>query len=245
MHCIVYPIPSVLVHIMSLPYTHLAVATALSSQLPIRHTKEYFIGALIPDIRYFADVPRERTHFSADLIPSYIDQASSSFLLGYMVHLLLDEVWPTLEEQYRDHFPSFVRGNLSGNRCQIAYEVYCLKQQPIQLKLSPTHNQMLEELGVSAENVCLAAEVMQEYLDTPSLTTAFGIAKRAGVFPAHRLDDVASIVHSIERYRPLNWLVGRLVHRPSEMLFPQLLDKIQQRVKEIGLPVGTMEPTLG
>ena len=41
---------------MSLPYTHLAVASALFPDLPIQSPNEYFIGALIPDIRYFADV---------------------------------------------------------------------------------------------------------------------------------------------------------------------------------------------
>ncbi|MGB1249625.1 MAG: hypothetical protein ACPG8W_03265 [Candidatus Promineifilaceae bacterium] len=211
--------------------------------MSIQKPNDYFIGALIPDIRYFADVPREQTHFSADLIPTYAGQASASFLTGYMVHLLLDEVWPTLESQYRDDFPSAVRNKLGGNRCQIAYEVFCLAQQPIQLELSPLHNPMLMGLGISAENVCLAAEVMQEYLDTPSLTTAFGIAKRAGVFPAHRLDDVASIVNSIERYRLLKWIVARIVRKPSATLFPQLLTNIQTRVNEIGLNNKTADLT--
>ena len=158
-----------------------------------------------------------------------------------MVHLLLDEVWPTLESQYRHDFSSVVRNKLSGNRCQIAYEVYCLAQRPIRLELSPMHNPMLAGLGISAENVHLAAEVMQEYLDTPSLTTAFGIAKRAGVFPPHRLNDVASIVNSIERYRLLKWTVARIVRKPSAVLFPQLIAEIKTRVNAIGLIPESVE----
>lgn len=230
---------------MSLPYTHLAIASALLPYLSIKQPNDYFIGALIPDIRYFADVPRETTHFSADLIPDYADKASDSFLIGYMVHLLLDEVWPMLEAEYREQFPSFVRNKLSGNRCQIAYEVYCLDQYALQLELRPIHNEMLDELGVSTENVQLAAKVMQEYLDTPSLATAFGIAKRAGVFPAHRLDDVSSIVHSIERYQILKWIVARLVRRPSSNLVPQLVEGIQTRIGDIGFVVNVAEPVFG
>ncbi len=75
--------------------------------------------------------------------------------------------------------------------------------------------------------------------------TAFGIAKRAGVFPAHRLDDVSSIVHSIERYQILKWIVARLVRRPSSNLVPQLVEGIQTRIGDIGFVVNVAEPVFG
>ena len=48
----------------------------------------------MPDIRYFTRQPREKYHFPAERLEPYRHtDTSADYLLGYKVHLLIDEVW--------------------------------------------------------------------------------------------------------------------------------------------------------
>jgi hypothetical protein len=72
--------------------THIYIAQRLESDLNVEDPEKYYLGSSIPDVRYFAGIPREQTHFPRKRIRSVFGgKADISFLKGYDVHLGLDE----------------------------------------------------------------------------------------------------------------------------------------------------------
>ena len=101
---------------MPMPYSHyvLAQEVAKEGNLPIKNQAEYLVGAFMPDIRYFTQQPRETYHFPVErLEPYHHKDTSADYLLGYKVHLLIDEVWeyPELKETYKKAFPPLIKSS--------------------------------------------------------------------------------------------------------------------------------------
>ena len=98
--------------------THIYLAHGVGSQLGWEYLQEnrgsYFLGCTAPDVRAMIKWPREKTHFvpldpgsvgagvrnMLDLYPELADHrrvspATRAFLLGYIGHLIADELWIT------------------------------------------------------------------------------------------------------------------------------------------------------
>lgn len=82
---------------------HLAIAKKILEQVKVKRPKDYFLGAIAPDISKQIGETKEKSHFlinTHDEIPNidlfikkYHDFKNNSFDLGYFTHLYADKIW--------------------------------------------------------------------------------------------------------------------------------------------------------
>lgn len=94
---------------------HLAVAKTLEQYFEISNKKDYYLGAIAPDISKQIGENKQKSHFlinTLDDIPNiemfinkYPNFKNNSFELGYFIHLYTDKIW----------FSKFISKLYSGN----------------------------------------------------------------------------------------------------------------------------------
>lgn len=82
---------------------HLAIAKELEKYLNISNKKDYYLGAIAPDLAKQINLNRNTSHFSYDnsqgipninlFIKKYPNFKQNSFTLGYFIHLYTDKIW--------------------------------------------------------------------------------------------------------------------------------------------------------
>jgi hypothetical protein len=221
---------------MSMPYSHFVLAERIAKEaaLPVSNKSEYYVGAFYPDIRYFTKQPREKYHFTVDKLEPFenSNDVSKDFLLGYRVHLIIDEVWeyPELKEAYKQAFPSFIRGRMTRGLQGLAFEMYCLEQSVEPIKLKPIENSLTRSLGVQTSEITFAVNSMQKYIDQHSLESAYVMAEEAQLFPPERLKTVRQVLGLMK-----NPLTGAMamgaVRGASKRIFPLVINKVKDRLE--------------
>lgn len=91
--------------IMSSPITHLVLAEKVFEKyFPSKNKAEFMIGTIFPDIRRFAKIDRNSTHFESMKIGSILNE--SSFMAGYHFHSVVDGLMKKfrLKEEYASLF---------------------------------------------------------------------------------------------------------------------------------------------
>ena len=93
---------------------HLAVAKVLEKHFTITNRKDYYLGAIAPDISKQIGKTKQESHFlyntkqNVPNIQMFIDKypnfKKNSFELGYYIHLITDKIW----------FDKFSIRNISG-----------------------------------------------------------------------------------------------------------------------------------
>jgi hypothetical protein len=226
---------------MPMPYSHVVLAEriARAAKQSIRDEAQYYAGAFYPDIRYYTKQPREKYHFALSKLEAYehTNEVSKDFLLGYKVHLLIDEVWeyPEIKADYKQAFPSLLRSRMTRGLQVLALEMYCHEQpiEPITLKL--VENKLTRELGVTTPETQRAVTSMQRYLDNPSLRAAYRMSEEANLLPPERLRTVGRVV-SIMNNPMTSALARRIVRRATGPTFSLIVEKI---VEQLALKTAT------
>ena len=151
------------------PYSHIVVASKLKSLVQPENLEEYYWGAVVPDIRYPAALQREKTHLS----PQRIFELSchyphlKSFLQGYLVHCLSDEI--ELRAIVLHHFPlSLFKSKIYHQRVAVMLELFYFEHETININVSGTHNEVLTELGLSESVSARFSQFVHEYIVSPS-----------------------------------------------------------------------------
>ena len=82
---------------------HLAIAKKIKDHVKVKREKDYYLGAIAPDISKQIGETKEKSHFllntynevpNIDLfIKKYHDFRNNSFDLGYFTHLYTDKLW--------------------------------------------------------------------------------------------------------------------------------------------------------
>jgi hypothetical protein len=221
---------------MPMPYSHFVLAERIAREaaLPLRDKAEYYVGAFYPDIRYFTKQPREKYHFEINKLEPFENSSdvSRDFLLGYKVHLLIDEVWeyPELKEAYKRAFPSFIRGRMTRGLQALALELYCLEQKIEPIKLKPVENSLTRSLGVQTSEITFAVNSMQKYIDQHSLESAYVMAEEAQLFPPERLKTVRQVLGLMKN--PLTSAMAMsAVRGASRSIFPLVITKVKERLE--------------
>jgi hypothetical protein len=150
------------------PYSHFAIAAQLEAELRPATPAHYYWGAVAVDIRVTAGLPRERTHLSPEKVLEFCVKYPSlkAFTQGYMVHILSDLVdvqalvnkRPLMRLILRKNGPKFAQNLL---------EEFYITRRKVQKPVTIQHNKMLNDLGISRENVTSEAEFMRPYLQEP------------------------------------------------------------------------------
>jgi hypothetical protein len=220
---------------MPMPYAHFVLAEKIAREanLPISDNSEYYVGAFYPDIRYFTNQPREKYHFSIDKLKPYelASNVPKDFLLGYKVHLLIDEIWeyPELKQMYYEAFPSLIRKRMTRGLQALAFEMYCLEQPIEPVKLKPVENTLTKDLGVQLSEITLAVNSMQKYINAHALESAYIMAEEAQLFPEARLKTVKGVLERMKN--PLVRMVASgVVKSASSPMLPRVVKEVVGRI---------------
>lgn len=109
---------------------HLAIAKKVQEQFPVQNQKDFYLGAIAPDISKQIGQSREESHFLINteedipniqlFIKRYPRFFQNSFDLGYFTHLFADKVW---NESF---LPRFMKENkiklLDGTEVEVSKE---------------------------------------------------------------------------------------------------------------------------
>lgn len=225
---------------MPMPYTHLAIAQSCLHQLAVADTSNFYLGAVLPDIRYFTKRPRSEYHFSIARLNALTQslQVPPAFVLGYGVHLLIDELWGTdaLRDAYKAQFPAFLRRRLKRKTLEVTLEMFCLACRPVTLQLALQENELTQALGVTAASALTAAvHSLQRYIDQRSLHVGLHIAEDSGLYPPERLAPLRYLCRVLD-YQLSGALVHLLIVPPSRAIAAQLVQGVLARVDELRLP---------
>ena len=237
---------------MPMPYSHYVLAQTIAKQgdLPVNDRVEYLVGAFMPDIRYFTQQPREKYHFPVEKLEPYVQtETSANYLLGYEVHLLIDEVWeyPELKKAYRDAFPPVIKRRMTRGLQALAFELYCLKQPVDIVALEPVENDLTRALDIPRSDVERAVTSMQRYLEQHDLAAALEMAKETKLFSEERLQTVERVVRAMENplVRPI---VYGVVTRASRNVFARVVTLVLNRLsndKKSKYALKSEQATLG
>ncbi len=220
---------------MPMPYSHVVLAEriARAANLSIIDKTEYYVGAFYPDIRYYTKQPREKYHFATSILEPYDNakDVSKDFLLGYKVHLLIDEVWeyPEIKAAYKQAFPSFIRSRMTRGLQVLALEMYCHEQAIESIKLKPIENKLTRELGVTTSETQRAVTSMQRYLDNPSLRAAYVMSEEAQLLPSERLKTVGKVVSSMNK-PVLGTLAKHSVREATRPIFSLMVKSVVEHL---------------
>ena len=166
------------------PYSHIFVASELETYINPDDSQEYFWGAIAPDIRYLVDgMRRSQTHISSEMILEYIGQYPQlkSFLQGYLVHCITDEI--DLPQIIQQKFPFYLlKKELSTQQCSVILELFNIeREKPIRKSLSGRYNPILNELGISEKQVAIFAQEINQYITSPSFAALITLFQNLGL----------------------------------------------------------------
>ncbi|MDD2753585.1 MAG: hypothetical protein PHT44_03180 [Candidatus Portnoybacteria bacterium] len=87
---------------MAAPITHIVLANKVFDKyFSGKDRKEFFVGTSFPDIRYYDNLDREKTHQDGKSIEEIAKE--DSFFAGAHFHSLLDERWGNFYRLLKDH----------------------------------------------------------------------------------------------------------------------------------------------
>lgn len=136
--------------------SHLYLAKETIKNFHITNDKEYYLGSIIPDIRYFADILRNETHFAINELNIKLRDVNSDFLSGYKVHLLSDKFIHEFElyKKIKDSFPLLFKWIVKPSIVNVLLDMYFLEKlkQEKKLEISNNYNQEFNNLGINKEN---------------------------------------------------------------------------------------------
>ena len=187
------------------PYSHIVVASKLESLVDPKDQHEYYWGAIAPDIRYLAAMQREQTHIPPETIIGFMSQYShlQSFLQGYLVHCLCDEI--ELKRVFFQHFPfSIFRRRMSHQQVAILLELYYFENEQVYRKLSESHNEVLSQLGLSETQSTKLSRTIHQYASSSSFESRItDLAGLLGLEHDRRIDKYMSAAKRFQNNRLL------------------------------------------
>jgi len=187
------------------PYSHIVIATKLETLVDPENAPEYYWGAIAPDIRYLAAMQRQQTHIPTERIFGFMSQYPhlKSFLQGYLVHCLCDEI--ELKRVFFQHFPfSILRSKMSRQQVAIILELYYFENERVNKKLSESHNEVLSELGLSETQSAKLSQTIYQYAISSSFESRItDLARFLGLENDSRIDKYMSAAKRFQN----NWLL--------------------------------------
>lgn len=163
-------------------YSHLFVASNLEKRLNPQSREDYYLGAVIPDIRYYCGLSRHNTHLPIEEIVEFgnLYPHLHSFVLGYLVHCGVDEL--VLTDIVLRRFPfSLIRNRLPPQFTPVLFEYYLLEKIPLQKRVSESSNEMLDDLGIDPTAVLFLSRQLNKFFSAPSCRSELNVAQNLGL----------------------------------------------------------------
>lgn len=233
---------------MPMAYSHISVAQGCLRELSVDNIADYYLGSFLPDMRYFTGKPRELYHFPIGNLKGFLDSpnASRSFITGYCVHLATDEIWRGggASKRYQDRFLAPIRKKLNHRSLEAAFEFYCLRSRPLDIRLQPNENAITESLGLTIDDIRRAVAAMQNYIDQRKLGVGLEIAQSIGQFSEDRLAQMRYLAQKIETSWPRRTLIASIVANPSQKAYHELVHEAAIEANKLINSSATREITV-
>jgi hypothetical protein len=202
------------------PYSHFAVASQLENDIHPKSADQYYWGALAPDIRLIAGFSHQRTHLPAEAIFMFLDKYPhlESFIQGYLVHCLTDDVEiGSLLRQRIDLLPYLK--SVSTQFIATIIELFYMDNYPVHQPVSADPNEMLNEIGILDQYIKAEFSILKPYLEKPGLESIYTYME-SGVNP--RLQNYTEEIKSIKNdplIKPLWFNLADLNRLNQQVLF--------------------------
>lgn len=163
------------------PYSHLVIAAELEKDIQPRQANEYYWGAVVPDIRYLADMQRDQTHLSAERILEYMNKYPDldSFIKGYLIHCLTDLVDLHALLNQRILFRPVLQ-SLPHQFMPVMLESYFIEHTKLDIQLSAKPNSVLNDLKINNEHISIFSRMINPFVTNPSFESALEFLKSLG-----------------------------------------------------------------
>ncbi len=187
------------------PYSHFVIASKLETSLHPDRADDYYWGAVAPDIRYLAQMRRSHTHLEKrqfmELDALYPNLRS--FLLGFQVHCLTDQVdfYPLIQQTFPlRQLKNFSSHDLSRQQMTILVELYYLQSMTTPCILSGRHNEILTELGIQPEQTREYHRAAQEYINSKSPDQLVMFLRKLGMVDDTRVSKYLQAYNSLRKH---------------------------------------------
>lgn len=163
------------------PYSHLVIAAELEKDIRPGQADEYYWGAIVPDIRYIADMRRDQTHLSSERILQYINKYPEldSFIKGYLVHCLTDFVDLQALLNQRILFRPILQ-SFPHQFVPVMLESYFIEHTKLDIQLLAKPNNMLNDLKINNEHISIFSTMIKPLVTNPSFQNALEFLKTLG-----------------------------------------------------------------
>lgn len=191
------------------PYSHYVLAAKLAPVLQPHDPAAYAWGSIIPDIRYLAGMRRDHTHLNQVRLRALASRYPhlASFLLGYQVHCLLDEIdvsWVIGAAFPLNVIGRALRKNVSQQQLTMLAEMYFLQSTVMDIAFAGGHNEVLNDLGVTPDQTGTFFQAMQAYFRFHSLDAAISAFKEIGMIKNGRLEKYQNAYEAMRRSKLMN-----------------------------------------
>jgi len=187
------------------PYSHIVIASKLAALVKPGNLQEYYWGAVAPDIRYAAALPRQQTHIHSERIFEAISQYPElkPFLQGYLVHCLSDEI--DLSQVFFQHFPfSVLKSKLSYQQIAAIFELFNFENAKGNKNISGSYNEFLQGLGLSETISAAFSQSIQQYIMASSPQSSLPeLFQLMGLQNDSRIDQYVAAARSFQK----DWLL--------------------------------------
>lgn len=194
------------------PYSHYLLAVMLEPSLQPEHREQYYWGAVVPDIRYLAQVRRDHTHLGQDRLKELtgLYPHMRSFLLGYLVHILIDQI--DIPQTVGAAFPlnllqKVLRKSISRPQMTLLVEMYYLQSETSGEPLSGEYNEVLSGLGITPEQTRVFHQALQEYFEARTFEAAFSAFQKIGLIEDSRLEKYLNAYYALQKRGVINTLL--------------------------------------
>ncbi|TDI94592.1 MAG: hypothetical protein E2O76_15185 [Caldithrix sp.] len=222
-------------------YTHLCLAKLVLQRFRLDYSiiqdsqseAEYYLGSILPDIRYFANLPREQTH---PPISEFINLSNSSgnkaFAIGYLTHLLIDklEIDLAIHALVQSRFkllPSKVRSKVTPMLSNALIEFHYLANFPPDFKLSPNGNDLTTKLNIAVHDIQVIKSHIDDFLKDTSLRNIGRLLARTGLLKNARIQKTLNIAFTLDDHPTLKKFMLRRIRKAVNFLEATVVNEIQ------------------
>lgn len=196
------------------PYSHFALAKKLEAFIQPENPDEYYWGAVAADIRFLANMRRAQTHLGQDRLRELVScyPHLSSFLTGFQVHVLIDDLTPdVISQMVNASFPLSLVNKLRRKRIApeqmiMLVEMYYLQSVRVGGALSGTYNAVLSDLGITPEKTCVYQQALQEYFGNRTIDAALSAFQKIGMIPNSRMEKYQNAFQTMQKHKMMNAL---------------------------------------
>lgn len=192
-------------------FSHAVIADELIWLFEPKERGNFYFGAIFPDIRYYLDIPREKTHFDLDYIIKLRRSfpGASSFIDGYFLHCLIDKY--DLTQIVKDNFwYKLIKRWLPSYFIPVLIEFYFLDTRVLQVHLAADDDVVYYYLQMDVDKIRSFAKEMEAFFSKSDMESAFEITEKLGLIKKEGIQKYIKVARFLQKHKKIRrFLFGR------------------------------------